>query len=78
MRASPSAACDLDDAKKSPNPIDKHVGNRMRMRQIMLDMSHASYLRPSSAAFITNIAESDFRYTQVRMFVRINTRQGHA
>src|SRR5207245_1116462 len=24
----------------------------------------ASYLRPSSAAFITNIAESDFRYTQ--------------
>lgn len=26
-------------AKKAPNPIDKHVGNRVRMRRLMLDMS---------------------------------------
>ena len=26
-------------AKKSPNPIDKHVGTRVRMRRMMLDMS---------------------------------------
>ena len=26
-------------AKKSPNPIDKHVGSRVRMRRKMLDMS---------------------------------------
>jgi transcriptional regulator with XRE-family HTH domain len=25
--------------KKSPNPIDKHVGNRVRMRRLMLNMS---------------------------------------
>ena len=25
--------------KKSPNPTDKHVGSRVRMRRIMLDMS---------------------------------------
>src|SRR3974390_1701204 len=26
-------------AKKSPNPVDKHVGNRVRMRRLMLHMS---------------------------------------
>ena len=26
-------------AKKAPNPIDKHVGSRVRMRRRMLDMS---------------------------------------
>lgn len=25
--------------KKSPNPVDKHVGNRVRMRRLMLNMS---------------------------------------
>ena len=27
---------------KSPNPIDKHVGNRLRMRRIMLGMSQTN------------------------------------
>src|SRR5438309_11915395 len=26
---------------KSPNPIDKHVGSRVRMRRMMLDMSQS-------------------------------------
>jgi transcriptional regulator with XRE-family HTH domain len=26
-------------AKKAPNPIDRHVGSRVRMRRMMLDMS---------------------------------------
>ena len=26
-------------AKKAPNPIDKHVGSRVRMRRMMLGMS---------------------------------------
>src|SRR5918999_1894609 len=26
-------------AKKAPNPIDKHVGSRVRMRRMMLNMS---------------------------------------
>jgi transcriptional regulator with XRE-family HTH domain len=26
-------------AKKSPNPIDKHVGSRLRMRRMMINMS---------------------------------------
>jgi transcriptional regulator with XRE-family HTH domain len=26
-------------AKKAPNPIDRHVGSRMRMRRMMLEMS---------------------------------------
>ena len=26
-------------AKKAPNPIDKHVGSRVRMRRMMLSMS---------------------------------------
>ncbi len=26
-------------AKKSPNPVDKHVGSRVRMRRMMLGMS---------------------------------------
>jgi len=29
----------LSMAKKSPNPIDRHVGNRVRMRRMMLGMS---------------------------------------
>ena len=29
----------LPTTKKSPNPIDKHVGNRVRMRRMMLRMS---------------------------------------
>jgi transcriptional regulator with XRE-family HTH domain len=29
-------------AKKSPNPIDIHVGSRVRMRRIMLDMSQTT------------------------------------
>jgi transcriptional regulator with XRE-family HTH domain len=28
--------------KRSPNPIDKHVGSRVRMRRIMLDMSQTT------------------------------------
>ena len=27
------------DAKKAPNPIDRHVGSRVRMRRMMLAMS---------------------------------------
>ena len=27
--------------QKSPNPIDKHVGTRVRMRRMMLDMSQS-------------------------------------
>jgi len=27
---------------KSPNPIDKHVGSRVRMRRMMLDMSQTA------------------------------------
>jgi transcriptional regulator with XRE-family HTH domain len=29
-------------AQKSPNPIDKHVGTRVRMRRMMLDMSQTT------------------------------------
>src|SRR5215468_3077737 len=29
-------------AKKAPNPIDKHVGNRVRMRRMMLAMSQTN------------------------------------
>ena len=29
-------------AKKSPNPTDKHVGTRIRMRRLMLSMSQTS------------------------------------
>jgi transcriptional regulator with XRE-family HTH domain len=29
----------MDMAKKAPNPIDKHVGSRVRMRRMMLSMS---------------------------------------
>src|ERR1700680_767421 len=29
----------LSTPKKSPNPIDKHVGSRVRMRRMMLGMS---------------------------------------
>ena len=29
-------------AKKSPNPTDKHVGRRIRMRRLMLSMSQTS------------------------------------
>jgi transcriptional regulator with XRE-family HTH domain len=28
--------------KKSPNPVDKHVGSRMRMRRMMLAMSQGN------------------------------------
>src|SRR5690349_21625218 len=28
-----------DRMKKSQNPVDKHVGNRVRMRRLMLNMS---------------------------------------
>src|SRR5713101_712073 len=28
--------------RKSPNPIDKHVGSRVRMRRMMLDMSQTA------------------------------------
>jgi transcriptional regulator with XRE-family HTH domain len=28
--------------KKSPNPIDRHVGTRVRMRRMMLDMSQTA------------------------------------
>src|SRR3989344_3131939 len=28
--------------KKAPNPVDKHVGNRVRMRRMMLQMSQTS------------------------------------
>ena len=27
--------------QKSPNPIDQHVGSRLRMRRMMLDMSQS-------------------------------------
>src|SRR5450432_3917416 len=29
-------------AKKAPNPIDKHVGSRVRMRRMMLSMSQGT------------------------------------
>jgi transcriptional regulator with XRE-family HTH domain len=29
-------------ATKSPNPVDKHVGSRVRMRRMMLDMSQTT------------------------------------
>ena len=29
-------------AKKAPNPIDKHVGSRVRMRRMMLGMSQST------------------------------------
>ena len=29
-------------AKRSPNPTDKHVGKRVRMRRLMLDMSQTN------------------------------------
>src|SRR3978361_1543464 len=29
----------LDSVKKVPNPIDKHVGSRVRMRRILLGLS---------------------------------------
>src|SRR5437899_12651933 len=28
--------------QKSPNPIDRHVGSRLRMRRMMLDMSQTA------------------------------------
>ena len=28
-----------ESGKKSPNPVDKHVGRRVRMRRMMLSMS---------------------------------------
>ena len=36
-----SEDCDASghSMKKSPNPVDKHVGSRVRMRRLMLDMS---------------------------------------
>jgi transcriptional regulator with XRE-family HTH domain len=30
---------DKGDQKKAPNPIDRHVGNRVRMRRMMIGMS---------------------------------------
>src|SRR6202162_4499850 len=30
---------ELDMVKKAPNPIDRHVGSRVRMRRLMLGMS---------------------------------------
>jgi transcriptional regulator with XRE-family HTH domain len=35
-----AVGCDL--TQKSPNPTDKHVGNRVRMRRLMLDMSQTA------------------------------------
>jgi transcriptional regulator with XRE-family HTH domain len=35
----PGATQELAMAKKTPNPIDKHVGSRVRMRRMMLGMS---------------------------------------
>jgi transcriptional regulator with XRE-family HTH domain len=29
----------MDPAKKAPNPIDRHVGSRVRMRRMMMNMS---------------------------------------
>jgi DNA-binding XRE family transcriptional regulator len=35
----PSARQRLVPPKKAPNPLDKHVGSRMRMRRMMLGIS---------------------------------------
>ena len=38
-------------APKSPNPTDKHVGSRVRMRRIMLEMSQAKLADPLGLTF---------------------------
>jgi len=52
-------------AKKSSNPIDKHVGNRVRMRRIMLEMSQ------------TDLAdELDLSFQQVQKHEKGTNRMG--
>jgi transcriptional regulator with XRE-family HTH domain len=38
-------------AKKSPNPTDRHVGTRIRMRRLMLSMSQTSLAEGLSLTF---------------------------
>src|ERR1700692_3098236 len=38
-------------AKKAPNPIDKHVGSRVRMRRMMLSMSQEKRGGPLGLTF---------------------------
>jgi transcriptional regulator with XRE-family HTH domain len=38
-RTSPAARWSIENMKRLPNPIDKHVGARVRMRRIMLGLS---------------------------------------
>src|SRR5277367_2119469 len=38
-------------AKKVPNPTDKHVGSRVRMRRIMLEMSQEKLAAPLDLTF---------------------------
>jgi transcriptional regulator with XRE-family HTH domain len=35
----PTAAWEVEMAKKAPNPVDRHVGARLRMRRMMLPIS---------------------------------------
>ena len=43
-------------AKKAPNPIDKHVGSRVRMRRMMLAMSQEK-LRGRARPYLSAGAE---------------------
>src|SRR3954464_3219665 len=52
-------------AKKAPNPIDKHVGSRVRMRRMMLAMSQE---RPGAALAPT--------FQKVQKYKRGTTRIG--
>jgi transcriptional regulator with XRE-family HTH domain len=45
------AAGDALMAKKLPNPIDKHVGSRVRMRRMMLGMSQSTLADGLDLAF---------------------------
>src|SRR4030081_1099582 len=38
-------------AKKAPNPIDKHVGSRVRMRRMMLAMSQEKFAEALGLTF---------------------------
>src|SRR5580658_7342364 len=38
-------------AKKAPNPIDKHVGSRVRMRRMMLSMSQEKLVNALDLTF---------------------------
>ena len=39
---------------KTPNPVDKHVGNRLRMRRLMLGMSQEKLAEAFRGGLTTN------------------------